>query len=117
MEIKKMYETNEREKKRHYNERVQLVEHGSFSPLVFNALGGMARECSAVYKRLIEMIAEKRKQRVHLVTPWVRRKICFALMKAIIVCIRGTRNTWDRDDLVASISKDARDSETNTNIN
>ena len=35
MDVKKMYVTNEREKKRHQNERVLMVEQGTFSPLVF----------------------------------------------------------------------------------
>ena len=74
MDIKKMYDINEKERKCHYNERVQKVEHGSFSPLVFSALGGMALECSMVYKRLIELLAEKRNQKVNIVVPWVRRK-------------------------------------------
>ena len=62
LSIKRSHETNEREKKRQYNERVQRVEHGSFSPLVFNAFGGMARECSMTFKRLIDRQAEAEHQ-------------------------------------------------------
>ena len=65
--------------------------------LFFGALGGMTRECRAVYKRLIQLLAEKRKEERSLVAAWVRRKISFALMKMIIVYIRGTRNTWEKD--------------------
>ena len=50
---------NENEKKKAYNDRVMQVEHGSFTPLVTSAAGGMARECSKFYSRLSEMIAEK----------------------------------------------------------
>ena len=35
----KAYDTNEKEKKRSYNERVMQVEHGSFTPLVLSASG------------------------------------------------------------------------------
>ena len=46
--------------------------------------GGVARECRAVYKRLIQLLAEKRKEETSLVAARIRRKISFALMKMII---------------------------------
>ena len=55
-ELNKAYEINEREKKRQYNERILEVEHGSFTPLVMTALGGMGREGSKFYSRLSESI-------------------------------------------------------------
>ena len=44
--LTKAYEINEREKNRLYNGRILQLEHGSFSPLVITALGGMGREAS-----------------------------------------------------------------------
>ena len=61
-ELTKAYEINKREKKRQYNERILDVEHGSFTPLVMTALGGMGREGSKFYSRLSESNAEKLKQ-------------------------------------------------------
>jgi len=61
LDLAKCYERNEKEKKRHYGERILQVENGSFTPLVFSTNGGMGRECSTFFKRLSEMIAEKRK--------------------------------------------------------
>ena len=58
--LKKSYETNEVEKKRKYNERVMQIEHGTFTPLVFSATGGMGREASKVFRRVAEAIAEKK---------------------------------------------------------
>ena len=58
------YETNEKEKKRQYNERVLQVENGTFTPLVFSTNGAMGRECIKFYQRLSELIAEKRKVNV-----------------------------------------------------
>ena len=43
------------------------VEHGSFTPLVMTALGGMGREASKFYSRLSESIAEKRKERYSVI--------------------------------------------------
>ena len=60
--LSQTYSKHEKEKKRCYNERVLNVENGTFTPLVFSAYGGMGRECSTFYKRLYEMIAEKRKE-------------------------------------------------------
>ena len=40
-ELSKTYQLNEKEKKRLYNERIMQVEHGTFTPLVMSATGGM----------------------------------------------------------------------------
>ena len=61
-ELTKAYEINEREKKRHYNEQILEVEHGSFTLLVMTTLDGMGREASKFYSRLSGSIAEKRKE-------------------------------------------------------
>ena len=106
LSTKKAYEINEREKKRHYNERVLEIEQGSFSPMVFSAFGGMARECSMVFKRLIDLLADKRKINTSLVASWVRRKVNFSIMKSLICCVRGTRYPWYKENIVETIQKD-----------
>ena len=40
-ELSKTYQLNEKEKERLYNERIMQVEHGTFTPLVMSATGGM----------------------------------------------------------------------------
>ena len=72
--ISKAYQINEKEKKRAYNERVQEIEQGTFTPLVFSAMGGMSRECDRFYKRLCELLADKRKVSSQQLSQWVRRK-------------------------------------------
>jgi hypothetical protein len=118
--ISKTYESNEKEKKRCYNERVLQVEHGSFTPLVLSATGGMGRECRKFYTRLAEMIAEKRKQPYSLIAAWLKRKICFSLMRSISLCIRGSRTknpSYQTHALLTSISEDAATSEAVSRIN
>ena len=44
LDLAKSYQVNENEKKKKYNDRVLQVEHGSFTPLVMSAAGGMSRE-------------------------------------------------------------------------
>ena len=90
----KAYEVNEKEKKRQYNERIIQLEHGTFTPLVFSASGGLGRECEKFYNRLALMIAEKRNHHYSLTVTWMRRKILFSLMNSITTCIRGSRSLF-----------------------
>ena len=59
-EISKTYEVTEKEKKKLYNETILQIEHGSFTPLVITAAGGMGRECKNLFTRLAEMTNYKR---------------------------------------------------------
>ena len=98
-EIKKCYKKNEDEKKKKYNERVLQVENGSFTPLVFSSHGGMGRECKKFYQRLSEMIAVKRNITVSMATTYVRTRICFSLLRSMLLCLRGSRTPRRPDDL------------------
>ena len=42
-----------------YEERVRNVEHGTFTPLVFFAAGGMGTITTTFYKRLASLLSEK----------------------------------------------------------
>ena len=109
--ISKACDANEKEKKRVYNSRVLQVEHGSFTPIVFTAMGGMGRETKCFYKRLSELLAEKRDEPLSVTTTWVRRKIIFALLSSVLLCLRGSRTPWSKDNLSSSLSKSSRDCE------
>lgn len=87
------------------------VEHGSFTPSVMSATGGMALECKRFYARLAEMVAEKQKQHYSLISAWIRRKICFALLSSICICLRGSRTLFHNEKLEDSISSNALVSE------
>ena len=92
LELKKCYKRNEDEKKKKYNERVLQVENGTFTPLVFSSNGGMARECQQFYKRLSEMISEKRNISTAVATKFIRTKISFSLLRSTLLCLRGSRS-------------------------
>ena len=51
---------NERDKIRKCSERIINVEQGTFTPLVFTSAGVMARQSQIFYKRMAELMAEKR---------------------------------------------------------
>ena len=50
MQLPSAYRLHERQKQRSYDRRVQEVEHGSFTPLVFSTSGGMGK-CASVHTR------------------------------------------------------------------
>ena len=77
--LKAAYKTNENLKKRSYSKRVNLIDQGTFTPLVFTCFGGMARECAVFYNRLSEMIAEKRNEPVSKTKNWIRTRFKFQL--------------------------------------
>ena len=66
------YRKNELKKKRAYEERVREIEHGSFSPLVFSAAGGMGTIATVVYKRLASLLAEKQGRPYSSTLHWLR---------------------------------------------
>ena len=86
------HRANEQEKKRLYNERILQVDHGTFTPLVFSSFGGMSFECNRFYKRLGEMIAEKRDVSQSMTMCWLRTKLSFSLLRTALLCIRGSRS-------------------------
>ena len=91
------------------------IEHGSFTPLVMSANGGMGRECRKVFSRLSEMIAEKRNQSRSIISSWIRRKINFSLMKSLGLCLRGSRSIFDKN-IESSMVEDAAVSELTSKI-
>ena len=96
------YHLNEEEKKRAYNERILQVENGTFTPLVFCAAGGMGPECSAFYKQLASLLADKRGQSHATVSSWLRTKLSFALLRSALLCVRGTRNRFYKPAIAES---------------
>ena len=88
------YRKNELEKKRAYEERVREIEHGSFSPLVFSAAGGMGNIATVVYKRLASLLAEKQGRQYSSTLHWLRCRLNFSLLRSAIMCIRGSRSVF-----------------------
>ena len=107
IELFKAYEINKKEKEKKHNERILQVEHGSFTPLVMLATGGMSHECKKFYLRLAEMICKKRKTNYNATIKWIRRKIAFSLIKSIGICLRGSHSVFQNDKLEISLSGDA----------
>ena len=73
------------------------------------ARGGMGRGISKFYSRLSESIAEKRKERYSVIKNWVFRKIPFALVNCVCMCVRGSRSVNSLRDI--SLEDEPRTSE------
>ena len=86
-DINEVYKTNEREKKRAYNERIIQVEKGSFTPIVVSTFGGMGQEAHAFHKRLALLIAEKRHEAYPHVVNYIRTRLRFCLLKSVLMSI------------------------------
>ena len=86
------YNRQEQLKRRHYEQRVREVEHGSFTPLVFSTSGGLSKAAEVTYKRLASLIAEKRDTDYSTTRKWLRNKISFSLLRSAITCLRGARS-------------------------
>ena len=62
---------NERDKMRKYNERIINDEEATFTPLFFTSAGRMAIQRQIFYKRMAELMAEKRGEKKEFFTAWM----------------------------------------------
>ena len=90
------YRSHENQKKRAYEQRVREVEHGTFTPLVMSASGGLARQAITFYKRLADLLAIKHNQPYSKTMNWLRCRLTFSLLRSAIQCIRGSRSSWGK---------------------
>ena len=96
LSLEAAHRRNEQEKKRKYEERIQNIDHGTFTPLVFTTLGGMGPAAGAFYARLAEIMAEKKQQPRSSVAAWMRCRLSFSLLRSALLCLRGTRSPAPR---------------------
>ena len=86
--ISKCYRKHEAEKKRAYEQ----VEQSTFTPLIFSATGGMAKQSTTFYKRLASLLADKWEHPYSSTLSWLRCLLSFSLLRSAIQCIRGARH-------------------------
>ena len=90
--LDKLLLRNENEKKKKYNSRIINTEKATFIPLVFTTGGAVATECDKFHKRLANIIADKRRERVSHVLNYIRTKVRFSLLKSLLSAIHGVRD-------------------------
>ena len=86
------YKKHEWIKKHAYEQRIQEVEHVTFTPLVLSATGGLAKEANVFYKRLASMLAYKWDHSCNSTLCWLHCRLAFSLLQCSIQCIRGARS-------------------------
>ena len=89
--MEQLYRRQEREKCLCYEERVREVERGTFTPLVFACSGGAGPASTVFLKRLASMLADKHDMPYSQAIGWLRCRVSFALLRACILCVRGSR--------------------------
>ena len=92
----KVYEIQEREKKRDYNQRVIQVEKGTFTPLIFSTTGGMGPEATKYHKRVAQLISKKKKEEYADVLKHIRTRLRFSILRGVVIAIRGDRGRKKR---------------------
>ena len=103
--VEQLYQEKEQGKKRCYNDRILQVEKGSFSPLIYTTTGGMGPESTKFHRRLAELISNKRGEQYSDVVNHIRTRLRFALLRGILVAIRGQRGRRRRSDTNDSIAE------------
>ena len=78
------------EKRTNYEEKGREVEHGSATPLVFSATGGMGKAVTVMYQQLASLLSVKRAQPYSKTMSWLRCQLTFSLLRSAITCIRGS---------------------------
>ena len=67
------------------------IENGTFTPLVFPSVGGMAAEATVFYRRLASLPASKRDDPYFVVMGWLRCLFSFLLLRAPVMSVQGAR--------------------------
>jgi hypothetical protein len=91
MPITNLYKKHENQKKLAYMRRVQEVEQGSFTPLVFSTSGGFAVEVGKVLEKAARGISHKHKECYAETMSFIREKTRFSLLRSTLVALRGTK--------------------------
>ena len=68
----------------------QLYTHMYFN---VSATGGMSKLTSNFYRHLAERLSEKKQMPYSVAMGLIRCRLCFALLRAAIMCIRGARSS------------------------
>ena len=98
-----MYVEHERIKKRAYQERVLNVEHASFTPIVFSTTGGAGPEANRHHKRVASLIADKKKEGYSHVINYIRTRLCFSLLRSLLIAIRVARGKKVQADPISTL--------------
>ena len=73
--------------------------------MIMTSLGGMGHEMSVAVKHLASKIADKRKENYSMVVNVLRCKLAFAVARAALVCLRGSRGAWPVREAINTVDR------------
>ncbi len=85
------YNFHDGSKRSKYEERIQQIEHASFTPLTFSTTGGASVPTHKFIKQLALPTSEKTGERYSEVISYIRTRLSFVLIRSAILSLRGHR--------------------------
>ena len=85
--------TAEIEKKRKYLD-ASVARRAHFTPLCFSVDGLVSPEAASFLKRLAYCLSARWDRSYADVIFWIRARLAFAILRATVLCVRGSRMKW-----------------------
>ena len=86
-----LYERFEKSRAREYEQRINEVDCGNFTPMIMSSTGGMGPRMTAALKLLASRLAFKKNESYAQVITMLRCRLTFAAARSALVCLRGSR--------------------------
>ena len=94
-----LYEHVAHLRKMEYEQRINQVDNGSFTPMIMLSTGGMGAEMTIAMKHLARKLADKRKESYPAVATLLRCSMAFNVERSSLVCLRGSRARHEKQVL------------------
>ena len=85
--------TVENEKKRKYL-NASVARRAHFTPLCFSVDGVAGLEAASFLRRLAFSLSSRWERSFADVIFWIRARLAFAILRATVLCVRGSRSRW-----------------------
>jgi hypothetical protein len=92
--VQDVLSTAEKEKKKKYHQQACDNRRANFTPFVTSVDGALGREAKSLVKLLSQRLADKWQRPYSSVLNWTRTRLSFAIIRASVQCIRGSRRRW-----------------------
>ena len=83
----------ENEKKRKYLDAA-IARRAHFTPLCFSVDGVAGSEAASFLKRLTYCLSARWERSYADIMYWIRARLSFAILRATVLCVRGSRTRW-----------------------
>ena len=91
----------EKEKREKYGQACE-DRRALFTPLCVSVDGLLGREATKFVKHLADQLSFKWHSNYSMLINWVRTRLSFAIIRATILCLRGSRTKWRAVNLLDS---------------